>query len=65
MHNASCRPIAIAIVRNLRHLNADDCPAPRSGVHTGARVLCCEPMTAKQVLDAVGSERESIMVVGY
>ena len=29
-----------------------------------AIVLCCETMTAEQVLDAVGTERESIMVVG-
>jgi hypothetical protein len=58
--------IAIAIVRNLRHLIADDVPRPAAPASIPGRaiVLCCEPMTAKQVLDAVGSERESIMVVG-
>jgi hypothetical protein len=58
--------IAIAIVRDLRHVIADDDPRPTTPAAMPGRaiVLCCEPMTANQVLDAVGSERQSIMVVG-
>jgi hypothetical protein len=58
--------IAIAIVRDLRHVIADDDPRPATPAAIPGRaiVLCCETMTAEQVLDAVGTERESIMVVG-
>src|SRR5690349_22909227 len=58
--------IAVAIIRDLRHVIADDDPRPAAPTVLPGRaiVLCCEPMSAQEVLDAVGPERQSIMVVG-
>lgn len=57
--------IAIAIILDLRHVIADDVPRPEMPRASPDRaiVLCSEALTARQVLDVVGQEGRSIMVV--
>jgi hypothetical protein len=57
--------MAIAIIVDLRHVIAADAPRPAAPPASPERaiVLCSDALTATQVLDAVGPERQSIMVV--